>query len=208
MKPVNTIKVVAFDCDGVMFDSKNANTAYYNQVLNHFNLKEMTKEQTDYAQMHTVDEALGHLIKDPITLSRAQAYRKKMSYLPFIKHMRIEPGLVPLLEKLRPAYKTAVATNRTDTMDRVLSDHHITSFFDLVVCALDVAFPKPHPESLNKVIRHFDISPDQMIYIGDSKLDQMAARQAGSPFIAYGDTQLDADFHIRSLKEIEQILNL
>ncbi len=30
------VKVVAFDCDGVMFDSAAANQAYYNQVLRQF----------------------------------------------------------------------------------------------------------------------------------------------------------------------------
>lgn len=208
MKQFHNIKVVAFDCDGVMFDSKNANMAYYNHILDHFGLNRMTEEQIEYAQMHTVNEALEYVIEDPETLLTVHAYRKKMSYLPFIKHMNMEPGLVPLLKKLRPGYKTAVATNRTDTMDRVLSDYHLVPLFDLVICALDVTFPKPHPESLNKVIQHFNIEPDQMVYIGDSELDQMASRQAGAPFIAYDNKKLDADLHIGSLREIEPILDL
>jgi phosphoglycolate phosphatase len=50
-----------------------------------------------------------------------------------------------------------VATNRTDTMARVLAENHIDHLFDLVVCALDVQFPKPHPESLVKVVDHFSV---------------------------------------------------
>ena len=33
---MKNIKVVAFDCDGVMFDTTKANIAYYNQILDHF----------------------------------------------------------------------------------------------------------------------------------------------------------------------------
>ena len=74
MKP--TVKVVAFDCDGVMFDSREANRAYYNHLLEHFHLPAMTPQQLAYAHMHTVDEALAHLIPDDAVRNAAHAYRK------------------------------------------------------------------------------------------------------------------------------------
>ena len=86
-----SIEVVAFDCDGVMFDSSEANRAYYDQVLAHVGLPAMTPEQRVYAHMHTVDESLRYLIDDPETLSAAQQYRTQMSYLGFIRHMVMEP---------------------------------------------------------------------------------------------------------------------
>ena len=63
---------------------------------------------------------------------------------------RIEPGLKPLLSELRLDYKIAIATNRTDTMDSVLMEYGLEKLFDLVVTALDVKYPKPDPEPLNK----------------------------------------------------------
>ena len=36
---MNDVRVVIFDCDGVMFDSKDANTAYYNTILHHFDMR-------------------------------------------------------------------------------------------------------------------------------------------------------------------------
>ena len=197
------IKVVAFDCDGVMFDSGKANSAYYNHILKTFNKPEITPEQFEYAQMHTVDESLAFLFKDPESVRQAQAFRQKVNYLPFIKHMEIEPGLKPLLETLKPRYKTAIATNRTDTMDRVLVEHGLEGYFDLVVSALDVDKPKPHPDSLIKILEHFKIKPHQAIYVGDSELDELASKAAGITLVAYGNRSLSADFHIKSLKEIQ-----
>ena len=136
----------------------------------------------------------------------AHAYRRQLGYLPFLKYMQMEPGLVPLLESLRPHYKTAVATNRTDTMGHVLADHHIEHLFDLVVCALDVQFPKPHPEALFKVARHFAVDPAEVIYVGDSQVDEMAAKAAGIPFVAYRNPDLTADHHIRHLTEVADLL--
>lgn len=202
------LKVVAFDCDGVMFDSREANRAYYNHLLDHFHLPAMTSEQLAFAHMHTVDEALAHLIPDGATREAAQAYRSRLGYLPFLKFMQMEPGLVSLLESLRPRFKTAVATNRTDTMARVLADNRIDHLFDLVVCALDVQFPKPHPEALEKVTDHFSVAAEEVLYVGDSTVDEMAARAAGIPFVAYRNPDLTAEHHIRHLEEIKGLVGL
>ena len=203
-----SIAVVAFDCDGVMFDSSEANRAFYNQVLRHFGLPVMTAEQSAYTHMHTVDESLRYLIADDATLAAAQQYRKQMGYLGFIRDMVIEPHLKDLLSKLRPAFKTAIATNRTDTMDRVLAEHDLEGQFDLVVTALDVNHPKPHPEQLQVILNHFNIAACQMIYIGDSTLDAQAAQAADVPFIAFRNASLPARTHVDSLRQVEHILKL
>ena len=41
------VRVVIFDCDGVMFDSKRANEAYYNHILAHFGKPQMNGRQSD-----------------------------------------------------------------------------------------------------------------------------------------------------------------
>lgn len=202
------IQVVAFDCDGVMFDSSRANQAYYNHLLGHIGQTAMTPEQFAFAHMHTVDETLEFLIQDPDLLLAARQYRLQMGYLTFIRHMVIEPSLRNLLSSLKPAFKTAIATNRTDTMDRVLSEHGLEGEFDMVVTASDVGHPKPHPEQLNVLVKHFDVEPDRMIYIGDSPLDGQAAQAAGVPFIAYRNRALEAELHIESLGQIKDLLGL
>ncbi|MGD2028964.1 MAG: HAD family hydrolase [Desulfobacterales bacterium] len=205
---MKNIKIVAFDCDGVMFDTKESNTAYYNQILNHFGRPIMTAEQFAYCHSHTADQAIAKLFDDEESFRAAQSYRKRMSYIPFLKYMEMEPNLKPLIQKLRPRYKTAVATNRSDTMDRVISEHGLEGCFDLVVCATDVENPKPHPDPLIKIIEHFGVVPGDSIYVGDSELDEIAARAARMPFVAYKNRSLTADYHIQNLMEIAEILEV
>jgi HAD superfamily hydrolase (TIGR01549 family) len=205
MKPIS---LIAFDCDGVLFDTAKMNRLYYNSLLRHLGMPDLTPEQFEYVHMHTVDESLIFLFGRNERLEKAETFRRSMSYDPFLKEMEMEPNLIPLLKKLRPEFKTAIATNRTDTMERVLVEFKIKTYFDLVVCAKDVLHPKPHPEPLIKIIDHFGIEPEQALYVGDSRLDADAARAAGIPFVAYGAPSLSAEFHIESLKEIEEILNL
>ena len=203
---MNDIKVVAFDCDGVMFDTVESNKAYYNRILNHFNLPAMTSEQFEYTHMHTVDEALEFLFRDSVDLDTINAYRRKMSYIPILRQMRIEPDLRSVLSQIKPAYKTAVATNRSDTMQPVLDEYGLAELFDLVVTALDVAQPKPYPDQLHKILNHFNLSPRNMLYIGDSVLDEGAAGAAGVTFVAFNNRKLTADYHISRLNELQDIL--
>lgn len=205
---INNFKIIIFDCDGVMFDTADVNRMYYNKILSHFEMPEMTDRQFAYAHMQTADESLAYLFPDTEMLEAAQVFRKSLNYADFTPFMEIEPCLKPLLEVLRPFYKTAIATNRSDTMPRVMKEFDLEQYFDMVVTALDVKNPKPHPEELIKILNHFNLEPDQALYIGDSKADEQASKSAKIPFVAYDNFSLDADFHIRRLKEIKDILKI
>ncbi len=207
--PFNHIAVVAFDCDGVMFDSADANIAYYNQILAHLGRSAMTADQEAYTHSHTVRESLAHLLADaPHLIAAADAFRLRTGYLPFIRHMRMEPHLRHLLNQLQGRCKTAIATNRTDTMNRVLAEHDLEGWFDMVVSAADVTHPKPHPEQLLTIMAHFHIRPHELCFIGDSDLDQQAADAAGVPFIAYGNPDLRAAAHIHRLDAVLDLIGI
>jgi len=200
------LKVIAFDCDGVMFDTREANRAYYNQLLAHFKRPPMDAVQMEYVHINTVEKSVACLF-EPDMVAEVNAHRRKMGYLRFIEYMQIEPDLKLLLQGLRKSYRTAVATNRTDTMDRVLEAFDLTDQFDLVVTALDVPHPKPAPDCLTKVAHTFQAAPAEVMYIGDSVLDQQAAQAAGTQFVAFDNPALTADQHITSLKELFYLLD-
>lgn len=203
----SAFKVVAFDCDGVLFDTEAANRAYYNAILTAMGKPDMTDDQFAYVQMHTVEQSLIFLC-GPEGVPQAHAHRKKLSYFPFIEHMKKAPGLDALLDGIDGSMHTAIATNRSNTMNRVLEEHGLAGRFELVVTALDVMRPKPAPEQLLKVLDFFDAGPDEMIYVGDSELDEMAARAAEVPFIAYNNPALSADFHVTGMKDVGRILGV
>ena len=201
------VKAVIFDCDGVMFDSREANEAYYNHILAHFGKPPIDSKASDYVHMHTADESVAHLFRDDSRLEEALTFRSQITYMPFIRMMRMEPYLTAFLDYLRPTYKTAISTNRSDTMNHGLLEHSLEGYFDLVVSSLDVKQPKPHPESLLKILRHFGLAPHESIYIGDSEIDALAARQAGIPLIAYKNGNLSsAVYSVEHFKEIERLL--
>jgi phosphoglycolate phosphatase len=201
------IRAVVFDCDGVLFDSRQANIHFYNHLLSRFGLPPMTEDKIDYVHMHTADESIRHIFEGSPYTEEAQAYRWEMDYTPFIKDMIMEPGLKEILQALKPAFGLAVATNRSNTIGKVLESNGLDKFFDIVVSSLDVKNPKPHPESLLKILRFFTIGPQQALYVGDSRVDRETARAASVPFIAYKNRSLEADFHADRMPDILTIVN-
>lgn len=205
---MNQFKVVVFDCDGVLFDTKAANRSYYNHILKHFGKPALTPEQFDYAHQHTLMETMAYLFNEPKSIAAACDYRRTMDYSAFIKLLKIEPDLVTLLKKIRPGLKTAIATNRSDTMDRLLTEFALTEYFDLVVTSIDILRPKPYPDALLKILEYFGIESHQALYVGDSQVDAEAASRAKVPFVAFRNEILPTPHHIGSLKELEQILEV
>jgi HAD superfamily hydrolase (TIGR01509 family) len=139
-------------------------------------------------------------------VDQALAYRTEMDYDPFIEDMIIEPGLKKLLDLLKPDFGLSVATNRSNTIEKVLEIYGLRDYFDIVVSSLDVQFPKPHPESLLKILAFFQIHPHEAVYVGDSSVDCETARAAKVPFVAYDNRTLAADHHVKNLKEMGTLL--
>lgn len=203
---MNNIKVVIFDCDGVIFDSRLANASFYNAVLEHFGKPKLTDIQLRYVHMHTAEESIDFLFREDERLADAQRYRLSMDYAPFSKYMVLEPNLLEILRYLRPRFKIALCTNRSTSTDTVLRHHELTTYFDMVVSALDVQNPKPHPEPIVRILNNFGIDGYEAIYIGDSEIDEKAANSAGVVFVSYRNRELKATYHIESLREVKRIL--
>jgi phosphoglycolate phosphatase len=203
---MSSISAVIFDCDGVMFDSRQANINFYNHILSYFGLSPMNAEDEYFAHMHTAMETIRHLFKGIPLLEKAEEYRLRLDYTPFIKDMIIEPGLKELLRYLKPHYGLAVATNRSNTIKRVLEEAELVPYFDIVVSSLDVEMPKPHPEPIFRILNFFKIGPEECMHIGDSDVDLQACNAAGVKMIAYRNRDLKADAHIERLVDIKDIL--
>ncbi len=208
MNKEKRISAVIFDCDGVMFDSRQANNNFYNHILAHFGLAPMNEADLDMVHMLTAESSINHIFQGSPYLEEAQAFRMEMDYAPFIKDLIIEPGLKDLLRYLKPGYGLAVATNRSNTIGEVLTHFGLKAYFDIVVSSLDVAKPKPHPESIIKILDFFGIEPDACVYIGDSRVDAKTCEAAGIPLIAYRNRDLKAMAHIDALTQVRAIVDI
>ena len=200
------IKLVIFDCDGVMFDSKNANLHFYNQIRTRFDHPPMDAEELEYVHMHHVMDSVSHIFRHwPEELQEAHHYRESLDYKDFIKHMFIEPDLIQFLEQITPVCQTAISTNRTTTMSTLLDIFDLHKYFGLVVTAMDVKNSKPHPDAILKILGHFSLGVEESIFIGDSIVDLKHAESVGMKMIAFKNQELPADYHVNSFMEITKL---
>lgn len=200
------LRLVVFDCDGVLFDSREANRGYYDHLRKAFGHRPMTEDELEYVHSHNAVLSTRHIFRHwPEQLERAESYRASIDYSPFLRHMVMEEGLLEFLSEIRKDCLTAISTNRTTTMPAVLEMSGLGDYFDLVVTALDVENPKPHPEALEKILGHFGVTPGEAVYIGDSEVDREHAAAAGVRLIAFRNPRLTADYHVRSFREAARL---
>ena len=200
------LKLIVFDCDGVLFDSREANRRYYNSLLENFGHASMDEDELEYVHTHNAQLSTEHIFRNhPGELKEAESYRLTVDYTPFLRYMLMERGLKDFLVFARSKYRTAISTNRTTTMPAVLEMSGLGPSFELVVTALDVKHPKPHPEALHKILGHFGLTAEEGVFIGDSGVDSEHAAAVGMRMIAFKNPSLEAKYHAESFEEVARL---
>jgi phosphoglycolate phosphatase-like HAD superfamily hydrolase len=200
------LSVVIFDCDGVLFDSADANIAYYNAVLERLGRPPLDAEwsrRAHFLSSHQLYEAM--FGAESALSAEARRVGREVDYGPYFKLMRPTAELSHVLLTLRARYRLAMATNRSSTVPGVMREFGLDRFFELAVGSHDVARPKPHPDMLHKCLDHFGVEPAAALYVGDSESDHHAAQAAGMHFLAVGEIAPGAH-RIGALRELPEWL--
>jgi HAD superfamily hydrolase (TIGR01509 family) len=91
-------------------------------------------------------------------------------------------------------------------MPHIMERFGLRPFFDMVVTALDVKNPKPHPESIEKILHRFNLKKEEAVFVGDSEVDQQTAKSAGIQFIAYKNREVANDLLIQDHLDLLDLL--
>ncbi len=93
----------------------------------------------------------------------------------------LHPGVEDVLKFLKSRnVRLAVFTGKgRRTTDITLEELGLAGYFDLIVSGNDVTKHKPDPEGILKVIRTFNLRPQDVLMVGDSLGDIKASRGAG-----------------------------
>ena len=208
MKPISPVRCVIYDCDGVLFDSLDNNERFYNQVCAALGRAPVRPEELPFLHMHTVQEALPFLFPGkPDLVKKAHQFILTINPNDFIPYMKMEPNLLEALDTLKQrGVRRAINTNRTNSMQFILDAFSLRPYFELVVTALDVQNPKPHPESVKRILGAFRLRPEEAVFVGDSEIDRRTAEAADIRFIAYKNPRISNGCLIQDHQEILNLL--
>lgn len=187
------MKVVIFDMDGTLIDSKKDITVSINYVreINH-KLPPLSEEfVVEAINMH--DRNLAKLFYETdIYLRRDKNLFEKHYHSECTKNVYLYDGVFDMLEGLCKAdVKLSVATNApTKFAKRMLEHLKVSLFFDLIIGADMVSESKPSPMMLNKILEHygFDVNAHKGWMVGDNSKDVLSAKNAGIEpiFVTWG----------------------
>lgn len=200
------IKGIIFDCDGVLFDSRESNVVFFNKVLNELNLPPLNKSDEEYVHMASAGESFARFIPEPLQPQIQDAAKRVDYQRTILPLLTPNEGLYDFLEFLN-AYgiMMAIATNRSNSVVPLLDMFKLARYFKPVM-TIDRAAPKPSPEPLLKILANWRVRPGDVAFIGDTEADSGAAAGAGTPFWAFGNPRLPADLHVNDFKTLQEAL--
>lgn len=76
-----------------------------------------------------------------------------------------------------------VSTKYRRRINEVLKRERLLDQFDVVIGGDDVEHYKPHPQGLFEAINKLEISPESVVYVGDSQVDAELAKRAEVPLV-------------------------
>ncbi len=182
------IKVVLFDVDGVLVDSKGANYQYVRDTMKKFGY-DVSRKDYEMLFHHTGRAVVKALVPgiDEAELEEIRKHQNKVSS-DYFRFARLNPGVRETLEWLeQKGIRMGVVTNRSSSAGKILEFFNIGSYFDVVVTAGDVEKQKPDPEPLMKAVGVLGVVPAEAAYIGDSESDVDSANAAGLVSVFYSD---------------------
>lgn len=181
-------KGIIFDVDGTLADSVGFFYEIALEILHLAGAPPVSREQV-FELMRVGDNSL--LAKlfpadfpDPdLTLKRIVDERMHDWMRRYHDETEAIPGSVELLHDLhRQGLHLGIATSSGRALP-FLDRWGVRSLFGGIVGREDVENHKPHPEPILKCLKHLQLDPHEVVYIGDSIIDIRAGKAAGAPTI-------------------------
>lgn len=180
------IKLIIFDLDGVLVDTKKLHYDCLNLALivhdqryfisweEHVNIYDGLKTEQKLDLLHFKKGLPKELFKEIWEKKQQLTFEK-------IKDLRESQKLTETIQQLSENYKLACCSNSIrKTVISVLSKLNIIQYFDLILSNDDVKYSKPHPEIYWKCISHFGFFPEEVLIVEDSPCGILAATKSHS----------------------------
>ncbi|HVB98740.1 MAG TPA: HAD-IA family hydrolase [Candidatus Dormibacteraeota bacterium] len=194
------VKVLVFDLDGTLIDSKRDLVQAVNATRRHMGFDplsdELVSSYVGEGMQKLIERAMGEGIT-PGQIEEAMAFFLDYYREHMLDHTVTYPGVREGLAALN-AFPLAVLTNKPVRFSRsILEGLGLLGLFRQVYGGNSFEKKKPDPVGMNALLGEFGIDPRQAMLVGDSIVDIRTARNAGTwaagVTYGFGSSQLDAD---------------
>lgn len=177
-----------FDMDGTILNTIDDIAGAINYVLDMHGYPKRTVDEVKSFVGNGLKRALELSLPDGVAGDVLnQLFTELVAYYNEHSNIMTRPyeGIVDVIHKLREQGKiVAVVSNKRVEAVRDLCDIYFSGCFDMALGDQDGIARKPAPDMTNMVIEHYGILKDKCVYIGDSDVDLMTARNTEIDCIA------------------------
>ena len=215
-----TVKLVIFDCDGVLIDSEVLSMEAWQETLNDFNIS-LSKQ---YFIDHFLGKSLEHVeqvVKNDFSLDLNYAIKESfhaLLYEKFEHSLRKTPGIIDVLSNLDGhdiPYCVATSSSPERT-EKALKRTELLSYFEgRIFTRSMVKNGKPAPDLFLLAAAKMNTRPENCLVIEDSQPGLTAAVAGKMPYLHYrggahlhNDTKADIPNNSKSLNSWDEFYSL
>lgn len=185
---MNDYKAYIFDLDGTLLDTLDDLTNSVNAALRAHDMKEHSRDEVcsfvGNGVRKLIERAIPNGDKNPLF---EQVFRTFREY--YLEHGRDHthpyPEIMEMLTELKRRRKLiAVVSNKFHPATKALCDAYFGNLIDVAIGESERIKKKPAPDSVLEAMHQLGTSAEDSVYIGDSDVDILTARNSGLPCIS------------------------
>lgn len=205
------IRVIVFDFDGTLFDTRRDIADAVNFARRHFGLPELSLDEVTgmvgWGVQHLAERAFAGT-----DVPVEEALAKIMEY--YTAHPGDKavpyPGVRETLPRL-PKPRVIVSNKPVELIRRMLEQEGLEGEFDLVIGGDSFSVRKPDPFLIRYLQARYHAATNEILVVGDHAPDIEMARRAGCPSVFcrygfFGTDEVGADYAIERFAELPFIL--
>ncbi|MGJ8676078.1 MAG: HAD hydrolase-like protein [Akkermansiaceae bacterium] len=175
-------RALIFDFDGTIADTLDEALKIYNQMAGEFSLRPVEESELPHLRTMGLSTLLDHLeiskLKVPKLLYRGKKILKaRIPQIPMIQGMK--EVLIELRNEVE--YFGILTSNSVENATLFLEAHGVADLFNFVSSTSKLTGKSRY---LKRILKEYELSPEELIYIGDETRDVISAHKAGVSVVA------------------------
>ena len=209
------LKAIIFDMDGVLIDSEPVHLEAHKRLMKKLRLP--FSEQYHSQFVGSTTDNMWKIMRRDFNITFSDDELMKISD-EFIKEINgpdgypVMAGAAVLIKKLSKAgLKLAVASSSgIERIEKSIEKLGANGLFDVVVSGINVAHPKPAPDTFLEAAEKLGVLPSECIVIEDSLNGMKAAKNAEMICVMYENTNIGevsnefADYILQGFEDVDE----
>lgn len=185
---MNHYKTAIFDLDGTLLNTLEDLTDSVNAALEKNNKPQRTIDEVRSFVGNGIRLLMERAVPEGTPLEETdQIFADFKAHYALHCNDKTRPydGMIALLKKLsNEGYNLAIVSNKADNAVKELNKIYFQDVITVAIGERAGIEKKPAPDTVNQAFRELGVTKEDAVYIGDSDVDVMTAKNSGLPCIS------------------------